>query len=390
MLDLHGLFSRIRVKYTLRFYGRDIRLTVATHFLFRLKTTFFADLQQFRQEYRFEKKLQKQGKTKIKATSDCDKNINVETVTQPGTTANRRGDRVHHPVGALESSRLPTELVYLREEAITMPVTALAPEQQSVVDRDTTNHNDLLRLKEGIRENISYDAIQKLIDVSRPYYNLQNEQLVKDAATGITTGFAATVAPEMPLSGTMTASQAGRHTAIAGSVATSLWNQEQLGCNDKNYYVVLDAHLRQEPLDSETIEAFDGMPALEGEAKVFARATTNVNQRDASAEVYLLTPDDHTLWHISVTYKIIHFRVFDRFFPLGADPSLAGPWNPATTTPKPHRKNIVTRRWPSLPGLRFRKIPPAQTTTTTTTRTGTTPKHEPRWIHRSRAHRIRM
>jgi hypothetical protein len=339
----------------------------------------------FRQEYRLEKKLQKQGKTKIKATSDCEKNINVATVTQPSTTAKRQGGRVHHPVGPSHSSRPPTELIYLKEETITTPVTALASEQQSVVDRATPNHNDLLRLKEGIRENISYDAIQKLVDVSRPYYNLQNEQLVKDATTGMTTGFAATVTPEMPLSyesGTMTASEAGRHTAIAGSVAASLLNQEQLGCNDKNYYVVLDAHLRQESLDLETIEAFDGMPALEGEAKVFARAT-NVNQRDASAEVYLLTPDDNTLWHISVTYKIIHFRVFDKFFPLGVDSSLAGPWNPATT-PNPHCKNIVTRRWPSLPGLRF-IIPPGQTTT----RTGMTLKHETRWIHGSKAHRIR-
>ena len=158
--------------------------------------------------------------------------------------------------------------------------------------------------------------------------------MIRDLSTGSTIGFAATVTPEMPLSyesGTITAAEAGRHTAIAGSVAAALLNEQQLGSNGKHYYLALDAHLRQEPMDdsSEIRRAFDNIPNnSNGDAKVFAYAT-DVNKRDATSEVYLLTNDDN-LWHITVTYKIIPFKVFDRFFPLGVDPSLTGPWDPET------------------------------------------------------------
>jgi hypothetical protein len=169
------------------------------------------------------------------------------------------------------------------------------------------------RLQEEIHEKISYDDIQNLIDVSRPYYNLKDEHLVKDFTTGDTLGFAATVIPKMPLSyesGTMTAAEAGRHTVIAGSVAAALFNQEVLGNNGKHYYLALDAHLRQEKItDSEIRKSFDNITSRKGDARVFAHVT-DVNKRDATAEVYLLT-DDNTMWHITVTYKIIPFKVFD-------------------------------------------------------------------------------
>ena len=76
--------------------------------------------------------------------------------------------------------------------------------------------------QQGVSEKISYDAIQDLIDVSKPYDNLKDETIITISTTEEFNGFSATVTPEMPLSyesGTMTAAEVGRHTAIAGSVA---------------------------------------------------------------------------------------------------------------------------------------------------------------------------
>merc|ERR1712238_601389 len=197
--------------------------------------------------------------------------------------------------------------------------------------------------QKGAIKKISYDTIQDLIDVSRPYYNLKDETVVTNRNTGAFQGFSATVTPEMPLSyesGTMTVAEAGRHTAIAGSVATALLNKQQ-GTKGKHYYLALDANLRQEKIDSKIRESFNDLapPAKEGDARVYAYAT-DVNKRDATAEVYLLT-DDETMWHITVTYKIIPFKVFDRFFPMSVDPSETGPWDP-NNTPNPYLKGITT------------------------------------------------
>jgi len=76
---------------------------------------------------------------------------------------------------------------------------------------------------------------------------------------------------------------------------------------------------------------------------VYAYAT-DVNKRDATAEVYLLT-DDETMWHITVTYKIIPYKVFDRFFPMSVDPSETGPWDPSKTL-NPYLKGITTHITP--------------------------------------------
>ena len=209
------------------------------------------------------------------------------------------------------------------------------------VGTNEKTYHPLIR-QQGVSEKISYDAIQDLIDVSKPYYNLKDETIIADSTTGEFNGFAATVTPEMPLSyesGTMTAAEAGRHTAIAGSVAAALLNQEA-GTGGKHYYLALDANLRQEPANSKIRESFDKVspPTKKGDAKVFAHAT-DVNKRGATAEVYLLTDDD-TMWHITVTYKIIPFKLFDRFFPMSVDSSLTGPWDPST--PNPYTKGIGT------------------------------------------------
>jgi hypothetical protein len=48
--------------------------------------------------------------------------------------------------------------------------------------------------QKGNLEYISYDAIQDLIDVSRPYYDLKDETIITDSTTGAFNGFAATMA----------------------------------------------------------------------------------------------------------------------------------------------------------------------------------------------------
>jgi hypothetical protein len=235
-----------------------------------------------------------------------------------------------------------TQLFYLKDDA-TIPVALnndAIPTLAKKIDHPLT-------AQRGDLEKISYDTIQDLIDVSRPYYNLKDETIITDSITGAFSGFSATMTPEMPLSyesGTMTAAEAGRHTAIAGSVAASLLNREA-GTKGKHYYLALDANLRQEPVDSHIRNSFDEVapPTKKGDARVFAYATT-VNKRDATAEVYLFTDDD-TMWHITVTYKIIPFKVFDRFFPLSVDPSLTGSWDPIST-PNPYKKGITTHITP--------------------------------------------
>merc|ERR1712238_457739 len=119
-----------------------------------------------------------------------------------------------------------TKLFYLKDE-VTTPV-ALNKDMLATSVVKKIDHP--LTIQNGVIEEISYDTIQDLIDVSRPYYNLKNEAVVTNQDTGAFQGFSATVTPEMPLSyesGTMTAAEAGRHTAIAGSVATALLNQQQ-------------------------------------------------------------------------------------------------------------------------------------------------------------------
>jgi hypothetical protein len=92
----------------------------------------------------------------------------------------------------------------------------------------------------------------------------------------------------MPLSyesGTMTAAEAGRHTAIAASVAASLLNKEA-GTKGNHYCLALDANLRQEQVDSNIRRSFDELspPAKKGDTKVFAYAT-DVKKRDAAAVI---------------------------------------------------------------------------------------------------------
>ena len=86
-----------------------------------------------------------------------------------------------------------TQLFYLKDE-VTTPVALnkdmLATPSVKKIDHPLTTQN-------GVIEKISYDTIQDLIDVSRPYYNLKDETVVTNRNTGAFQGFSATVTPEM-------------------------------------------------------------------------------------------------------------------------------------------------------------------------------------------------
>ena len=83
----------------------------------------------------------------------------------------------------------------------------------------------------------------------------------------------------------MTKAETGRHTVIAGFIATALLNQQQ-GTKGKHYYLALDENLRQEPVDPKSYENFkDLSPSTKKrDARVYTYAT-DVNKRGTATEV---------------------------------------------------------------------------------------------------------
>mmetsp|Transcript_9411 Transcript_9411/g.20037 ORF Transcript_9411/g.20037 Transcript_9411/m.20037 type:complete len:241 (+) Transcript_9411:385-1107(+) len=72
--------------------------------------------------------------------------------------------------------------------------------------------------------------IENFIDISRPYYALENEHKITDGETGEVIGFVCTGRREMPTSrdsGGLACGEVGRHMAAAGTVAASLMNQSK-------------------------------------------------------------------------------------------------------------------------------------------------------------------
>ena len=68
------------------------------------------------------------------------------------------------------------------------------------------------------------------LDISRPYYALENEHAIVDDFTGQMVGFVCSARVEMPVgreSGDIPFAEAGRHMAAAGSVAALLRNPQK-------------------------------------------------------------------------------------------------------------------------------------------------------------------
>ncbi|GFH58072.1 hypothetical protein CTEN210_14548 [Chaetoceros tenuissimus] len=202
---------------------------------------------------------------------------------------------------------------------------------QRVVNNDTTMKME--KLIKGAsstkKDELSYDAIQNIIDVSRPYYALENESVIK--VDGKPIGFAAEVSQEMPFhieeGGHMGFSEAMRHMAIAGSVAAALANPKVA----KNYYLALNGSMQHnDVLPKKIQDEIDNLiPYTAGKAKIFAYSTS-FNKREATSEVYFSSKEDGNFIRLNVSYKVLSESVYSRFFPplANIDESKLGPWCP--------------------------------------------------------------
>lgn len=200
---------------------------------------------------------------------------------------------------------------------------------------------DFLKVKEheGLsltKEELSYDDIQTIIDVSRPYHALENEGAVKIGDKTI--GFVADFSQEMPFpyeDGQLGFSETARHMAIAGSVAAALRNPNE----SKHYYLALNGLMRHDDdekvLPSSIVDGIDEIIPFAGKPRVFAYST-DFNKRESTSEIFLFTGDKHDyVVRMNVSYKIIPAKLFSRFFPEveGIDKSLLGPWTQEKSNP---------------------------------------------------------
>lgn len=177
---------------------------------------------------------------------------------------------------------------------------------------------------------LDYNAIQDLIDVSHPYYKLENERAIMTPATEKKNGVElfCTVKTEMPVGrevGLVSLAEAGRHMAIAGSVAAAL-NQPNKG---KHYYLALDNRMIRVPYDT---DIDDRMPkgTKSGETVILAWCT-NLGKREAACEIIMKVPGEDEAWFLSLTYSVISEKVVDRFVPTGVvlKPHVNSPQAPA-------------------------------------------------------------
>lgn len=202
---------------------------------------------------------------------------------------------------------------------------------QRVVNNDATiKMEKLIKAASSTnKEELSYNAIQNIIDVSRPYYALENESIIK--VDGIPIGFAAEVSQEMPFhiqeGSHMGLGEAMRHMAIAGSVAAALANPKVA----KNYYLALNGSMHHNEVLPKTIrdEIDNLIPSTAGKARIFAYSTS-FNKREATSEIFLSSKEDRDFTCANVSYKVLSESVFSRFFPQVAniDKSMLGPWCP--------------------------------------------------------------
>lgn len=176
--------------------------------------------------------------------------------------------------------------------------------------------------------SLDYDQVQQIIDVSRPYYKLENERQVTvplsddqtaenmHSKTPMQNGFLCTVDPDMAVgreAGTISSAEAGRHMAIAGSVAAAL-NQPKTK-SGKHYYLAFEFELKT--LSTPPSQHFDVMKKLknDGTDVTILALCTDLNKRKAVCEIVMQFPKERggEVWHICVTYDIIPEKVFKRF-----------------------------------------------------------------------------
>lgn len=186
-----------------------------------------------------------------------------------------------------------------------------------------------------MKEELSYDDIQTVIDVSRPYYALENEGAVKIGDETI--GFVADVSQEMPFpheDGKLGFSEITRHMAIAGSVAAALRNPKK----STHYYLALNGLMRRNEVPPSSIcDGIEEIIPFAGKPRIFAYST-HFNKRESTSEIFLFTGETHgdgDVVRMNVSYKVIAATLYSRFFPKvkGIDKSLLGPWTPEKSNP---------------------------------------------------------
>ena len=157
-------------------------------------------------------------------------------------------------------------------------------------------------------EPLGYEQfIQTRIDVSRPYYILENERAVMCTETRNPLGFFCTAEREMPLGregGEFSTAEAGRHMAIAGSIAAALRQTNE----GKFYYLALDCRVTRRVYQG----VADGVQ--EGSSAITARCT-ELTKRTATCEILMKTSKDTFARHLTVTYVVLSERAFKRMYP---------------------------------------------------------------------------
>ncbi len=148
-------------------------------------------------------------------------------------------------------------------------------------------------LKVSIQEEIN--QLLSLIEVTPPYFALSNIKKVGEYLQ-------ATVPLEQvehnEPAGMCTA-EAGRHLAILGSLAVADGNP----CKEKHYYLASEATFERITDRSVADNQFIGKVRLE-----------SIDKRTAKISGELLTHDGIKLYRATVSYAIIHERIFERKF----------------------------------------------------------------------------
>jgi hypothetical protein len=179
--------------------------------------------------------------------------------------------------------------------------------------------------EDPIRRPLKYEQIQKIIDVARPYYKLENEAAIESSPDDINTtnlyeeqpmiSFMCTVKPEMPLCrepGPMASAEAGRHMAIAGSIAAALNNSKK----SKHYYLALKNELTSialpDDVTTSSTSTSSGVESTDNAFTITARCI-KVNKKEAECVITMDIPKQNLLWHLTVTYSVIPEKLFKRF-----------------------------------------------------------------------------
>lgn len=158
------------------------------------------------------------------------------------------------------------------------------------------------------------DYIRHVIDVSRPYYALSNEHEISGADVLAKKGFACTVQAEMPLGregGDMIFAEAGRHMAIAGSIAAALNNPAP----GKFYYLALDAALARCPFEGIADAVFGTTAVAVDGRSVICCQCKEITARAATCEIRLESLHTLSAWHLKVQYAVIPEKAFKKMYP---------------------------------------------------------------------------